>query len=117
MGILAATKAPSVLYLGCVLVGLGVGNATSLPGLIVQQEFQKQHFARIISIVVAINQFTFAFGPTLLAQLERAEGNYSVALLLCVAMEIAAAAVVLFPVIRRRALAQRQPIEGRQNAG
>ena len=71
MGILATSTAPAMLYLGCGLFGLGVGNATSLPGLIVQHEFPKQHFSRTVSLVVAINQFSFAFGPTLLGQLER----------------------------------------------
>jgi MFS family permease len=99
MGILAASPEPSLLYLGCVLFGIGLGNATSLPGLIVQQEFPKQHFARIISIVVAINQFTFAFGPTLLARLQHAEGTYTAALLVCLAMEIAAAIVVSLPAV------------------
>ncbi len=74
MGLLAASTDRSMLYPGCVIFGIGVGNATTLPGLIVQQEFPKQHFARLISIVVAINQFTFAFGPTLLAQLHHLEG-------------------------------------------
>jgi hypothetical protein len=55
--------------------GLGVGNATSLPGLLVRQEFTKQHFARIVSLIVAINQFSLAFGPSLLGQLEHAEGS------------------------------------------
>jgi uncharacterized membrane protein len=54
---------------------------------------------RVIGIVVAINQFTFAFGPTILAHIEHAEGNYTTALLGCLIMEIFAAAVVLFPVI------------------
>lgn len=103
MGLLAASAEPSRLYLGCVLFGIGLGNATSLPGLIVQQEFPERHFARIISIVVAINQFTFALGPTLLAWLQHAEGTYTAALLLCLAMEIAAAIVVLpFAAARRR---------------
>lgn len=102
MGLLAASAEPSLLYLGCVLFGIGLGNATSLPGLIVQQEFPKRHFARIISIVVAINQFTFAFGPTLLAQLQHAEGTYTAALLVCLAMEIAAAIVVLPSAAARR---------------
>ena len=69
MAILATATAPAMLYLGCALFGLGVGNTTSLPGLLVQQEFPKQHFARIVSLVVAINQFSFAFGPSLLGQL------------------------------------------------
>jgi MFS family permease len=104
IGILAATTERSMLYLGCLLFGAGVGNATSLPGLIVQQQFPKQHFARIVSLVVAINQFSFAFGPTLLAQLQHAGGAYTAALLVCLAAEIAAAIFVLPPaVIRRRA--------------
>jgi MFS family permease len=104
MGILATSTKQPLLYLGCVLFGVGVGNATSLPGLIVQHEFPKQHFARIISIVVAINQFTFAFGPVLLAQLQHVEGTYAAALLICLALEITAAIIVLYPaVIRRRA--------------
>jgi hypothetical protein len=85
-----------------VIFGIGVGNATTLPGLIVQQEFPKQHFARLISIVVAINQFTFAFGPTLLAQLQRLKGTYTAVLLVCFAMEIAAAIIVLSPAVTRR---------------
>ena len=101
MGLLAASTDRSMLYVGCVIFGIGVGNATTLPGLIVQQEFPKQHFARLISIVVAINQFTFAFGPTLLAQLQHLEGTYTAALLVCFAMEIAAAIVVVSPAVSR----------------
>jgi MFS family permease len=102
IAILAAASEAPVLYLGCLLVGAGVGNASSLPGLIVQQEFPKQHFARTVSLVVAINQFSFAFGPTLLAQLQHATGSYTAALLVCLAAEIAAAIVVLAPAVARR---------------
>jgi MFS family permease len=105
IAILAAGTERSLLYLGCLLFGAGVGNATSLPGLIVQQEFPKHHFARIVSLVVAINQFSFAFGPALLAQLQHAEGTYMAALLVCIAAEIMAAVIVLLPAItRHRAL-------------
>jgi MFS family permease len=101
IAILAATTERSMLYLGCLLFGAGVGNATSLPGLIVQQEFPKQHFARIINLVVAINQFSSAFGPTLLAQLQHLGKSYTAGLLVCFAIEIAAAAIVLLPSITR----------------
>jgi MFS family permease len=104
IAILAAAPEAWMLYLGCLLVGAGVGNATSLPGLIVQQEFPKEHFARIVSLVIAINQFSFAFGPTLIAQLQHAEGTYTTALLIGLTIEIAAAIIVLSPAaIRRRA--------------
>jgi MFS family permease len=102
MAILATARTPALLYIGCVLFGLGVGNTTSLPGLLVQQDFPKQHFARIVSLVVAINQFSFAFGPTLLGQLEHAQGNYSAGLLVCLSMEALAAIIVISPRIARR---------------
>jgi len=96
---LALGTTETALYAGCVLFGFSVGNMTSLPGVIVQQEFPKQHFARAISLVVAINQFSFAFGPSLLGQLQQASGSYAAALCLCLVMQIVAAIVV---VSRRR---------------
>src|SRR6266478_8917848 len=101
MAILATATAPVMLYLGCALFGLGVGNTTSLPGLLVQQEFPKQHFARIVSVVVAINQFSFAFGPGLLGQLERLEGTYVTGLFVCLSMEALAALIVISRAIVR----------------
>ena len=97
MAILATAAAPLMLYLGCLLFGLGLGNTTSLPGLIVQQDFPKQHFARIVSLVVAVNQFSFAFGPTLLGQLQHWRGSYTTALLVCLAMQAIAAVIVISP--------------------
>jgi MFS family permease len=102
VAILATARTPVLLYIGCVFFGLGVGNTTSLPGLLVQQDFPKQHFARIVSLVVAINQFSFAFGPSLLGQLEHAEGSYSVGLLACLCMEAVAAIIVISPIPLRR---------------
>jgi len=97
MAILAIATTPTLLYVGCALFGLGGGNLTSLPGLLVQQEFPKRHFARIVSLVVAINQFSFAFGPTLLGQMEAAEGSYRLGLLLCLSIEAVAAVIVVAP--------------------
>jgi MFS family permease len=102
MAILVTGTMPAMLYLGCVLFGLGVGNTTSFPGLLVQQDFPKQHFARIVSLVVAINQFSFAFGPSLLGQLEHAKGSYRAGLLVCLCMEAVAAIIVISPILLRR---------------
>ena len=102
LAVLLISTAPAVLYLGCVLFGLGVGNTTSLPGLLVQQEFLKQHFARIVSVVVAINQFSFAFGPGLLGQLQRLEGTYVTGLYVCLLLEILAAIVIVSPAVQRK---------------
>lgn len=100
--VLAFATTPTLLYVGCALFGLGSGNLTSLPGLLVQQEFPKHRFARIISLVVAINQFSFAFGPTLLGQIQAAEGSYRLGLLLCVSVQALAAMIVAAPVVLGR---------------
>ena len=50
-----------------------------------------------MSLVVAINQFSFAFGPTLLGQVEAAEGSYRLGLLLCLSIEAVAAVIVAAP--------------------
>ena len=99
MAMLTIATTPTLLYLGCASYGLGSGNLTSLPGLLVQQEFPKHHFARVVGLVVAINQFSFAFGPTLLGQIEAAEGSYRLGLLICLAIETAAAIIVVAPVV------------------
>ncbi len=101
MGVLASAPSAAMLYAGCVLFGLGVGNMISLPGLIVQQEFPARHFSRIVSLVIAINQFTFAFGPGVLGYLQRAHGGYATALLACLAAEAIAALIVVMPLLGR----------------
>ena len=97
LGILVGARSAPMLYLGCALFGLGVGNMISLPGLIVQQEFREQDFARVVSLVVAVNQFTFAFGPALLGALRQAGGSYTTPLAVCLAMQALAAIIVMAP--------------------
>jgi MFS family permease len=98
--LLAANPSAPMLYLGCMLFGLGLGNLISLPGLIVQQEFPQQHFSRIVGLIVAANQFAFAFGPGLLGFLQQARGDYTSALEACFIAEATAAAIVIFPRVR-----------------
>jgi len=58
----AGTNIP-MLLIGVVLFGAGIGNATSLPPLIAQVEFVKDDVQRVVALVVAIAQGTFAFAP------------------------------------------------------
>jgi MFS family permease len=101
LSILIAAGSAPILYLGCALFGLSVGNMISLPGLIVQQEFPKAAFARVVSAVIAVNQFTFAFGPALLGALRQAGGSYTAPLAVCLAMQVLAALIVVVPRLRR----------------
>jgi MFS family permease len=98
LAVFAMIQWPSVpvLYLGCAVFGLGVGNMTTFPSLIVQVEYPKEHFRRVVSLIVAINQFTFAFGPALLGWARDWWGSYSVALGLCIVCEAMAALIVVF---------------------
>jgi len=59
----AADKHLPMLLLGIVLFGFGIGNATSLPPLIAQVEFVKNDVSRVVSLIVAISQGTYAFAP------------------------------------------------------
>jgi MFS family permease len=101
MAILTSASAPGLLVAGCVLFGLGLGNLVSLPALIVQREFPNRDFARIVSMIVAINQFVFAFGPALLGRLQLPDGGYTHALFACLAMEMLGAVIVLAPLVGR----------------
>ena len=86
---------PPVIYAGCALFGLGVGNLTTLPGLILAVEWPRARFSALIGLVVGINQFTFAFGPSLVGVVRDATGHYAPALVLCMALEMLAAVMVL----------------------
>ncbi|MEH6772723.1 MAG: MFS transporter [Cereibacter changlensis] len=61
--LLAAGDGGLWLALGIVLFGLGIGNATSLPPLIAQQEFSAAGTARVVPLIVAIGQAGYAFAP------------------------------------------------------
>lgn len=52
-----------LIVLGVVLFGSGVGNLTSLPPLIVQQEFAEARVQQVVALIVAISQATYAFAP------------------------------------------------------
>ncbi|MGY2050966.1 MFS transporter [Methylobacterium sp. JK268] len=48
---------------GVILIGLGIGNATSLPPLIAQAEFRREAVGRIVALIVAGSQAAYAFAP------------------------------------------------------
>ena len=100
LAMLVWAQSMATVYVGCVLLGLAVGNMITLPSLIVQREFPPGDFSRLVSLIVSVNQYTFAFGPALLGALRDWSGDYRLSFLVCVALQLAAAAVIL--VGRRR---------------
>jgi len=97
VGLALLARAPSAVgvYTGCALFGLGVGNLTTLPGLILAVEWPRERFSALVGLVVGINQFTFAFGPSLVGVLRDWTGAYGPALGSCMALQAMAAAMIL----------------------
>ena len=61
--IAAAGENIPLLLAGVLLFGVGIGNVTSMPPLIAQVEFVKDDVPRVVALVVAIGQATYAFAP------------------------------------------------------
>lgn len=89
-----------LLVAGVLLFGAGIGNTTSLPPLIAQVEFSKADVQRVVPLIVAVGQGTYAFAPAAfgwLRTLSPAEGM----LVFVAAALIQAAAIALFLLGRR----------------
>jgi hypothetical protein len=74
----AGTNIP-LLLIGVLLFGVGIGNVTSMPPLIAQVEFVKDDVPRVVALVVAIGQATYAFAPAafgFIRELSAGEGAY-----------------------------------------
>ena len=84
----------------CALFGFSVGNLITLPALIVQREFDPRSFGVLISLITAINQITYAFGPGVVGVLRDFSGSYSLPFYCCIAIELTAAVLIM---IRGRA--------------
>lgn len=67
-----------LILLAVALFGSGIGNATSLPPLIAQTEFAGQDVARVVGLIVAIAQGTYAFAPALFGLLLASSGGADV---------------------------------------
>jgi MFS family permease len=93
--LMLTAPAPAFLFAACVLFGLGVGNTTSLPSVIVQAEFPPAAFGQVVSTLIAINQFTYSFGPGSLGWLRDASGSYAAPLVACLALQLTAVVILL----------------------
>ncbi len=84
-----------MLLAACAVYGFSVGNLITFPSLIIQREFDAASFGLLVGLSTAITQFTYAFGPGLLGLVRDLSGSYTASLLLCVVLNLIAAAIVL----------------------
>jgi predicted MFS family arabinose efflux permease len=84
-----------VLIGACALFGFSVGNLITLPSLIVQREFDPRSFGVLISLLTAINQVTYAFGPGVVGLLRDASGSYALPFYGCIGVQLTAAVLIM----------------------
>jgi MFS family permease len=90
----------------CAVFGFSVGNLITLPSLIVQREFDPRSFGVLVSLITAINQITYAFGPGVVGLLRDASGSYALPFYGCIGVELTAAVLIM---IRGRAATRPNP--------
>jgi MFS family permease len=79
----------------CAVFGFSVGNLITLPSLIVQREFDPRSFGVLVSLITAINQITYAFGPGVIGLLRDMSGSYSLPFYGCIGVELTAAVLIM----------------------
>jgi MFS family permease len=84
-----------VLTVACAVFGFSVGNLITLPSLIVQREFDSRAFGVLISLITAITQVTYAFGPGIIGLLRDLSGSYALPFYGCIALELVAALLIM----------------------
>ncbi|HWP14694.1 MAG TPA: MFS transporter [Xanthobacteraceae bacterium] len=97
--VMTRTTDTTVLLTCCALYGFSVGNIITLPALIVQREFPNTAFGMVLGLSTAIGTFAGAIGPGLIGLIRDAAGDYSPALLVCMALKIVGGSLVL---VRKR---------------
>jgi MFS family permease len=104
----------AALYIGCVIVGLSVGNIVSLPPLVIQHEFAPRSFGLLVGLNATVSTLIMAAGPGLFGLVHDLSGSYGASLCLCIGLQLASAVIILrAPRVRERIgvieLANRSP--------
>lgn len=106
--LIAAGNSIPLLLIGVILFGFGIGNATSLPPLIAQTEFVKEDVTRVVPMIVAIGQGTYAFAPATFGLIREVAPSFAFVpakaapYLFIAAAAIQTAAIASFLIGRRR---------------
>lgn len=97
LGVMTQTTDTNTLLAACAVYGFSVGNLITFPALIIQREFDAAAFGMLVGLSTAITQFTYAFGPGLIGVVRDLSGSYTAPLLLCAALNLFAAALIVRP--------------------
>jgi MFS family permease len=92
--ILRADTVPTILAASA-LFGFSVGNLITLPPLIIHREFDAASFVVVMGLSNAISGTIGALGPVLVGLVRGWSGDYDASLVLCMVLELVAAAIVV----------------------
>jgi len=95
LAVVINSQSAILLIAACALFGFSVGNLITLPSLIVQREFDPRAFGVLISLITAITQVTYAFGPGVIGLLRDASGSYALPFYGCIGLELVAAMLIM----------------------
>jgi cyanate permease len=95
LSVILLTDTLPIVLAACAVFGLSVGTTITLPPLIIHREFDAPSFAVVMGLSTAISGTFGALGPGLAGLVRAWSGNYDAVLVLCIACELAAAALVL----------------------
>lgn len=93
--LLGGGESAALLLAGVALFGLGLGNATSVPPLVAQQDFRECDVARVVALVTAVGQATYAFAPAAFGVLRAVEGSGAAVFIVAALLQAGGAFVVL----------------------
>lgn len=100
---LSGLQSPVMILVGVMLFGFGIGNATSFPPLIAQVEFAKEDAMRVVPLIVAMAQATYAFAPAVFGLIREASPAAIWPILIAAAL-IKALAIAAFLNVGRKAV-------------
>jgi MFS family permease len=84
-----------VVLAACAVFGFSVGNLITLPPLIIHREFSTASFVVVMGLSTAISGTVGALGPGLIGIIRGWSSDYDAALLVCIVLQLVAAAIVL----------------------
>jgi cyanate permease len=105
LAVMIATRESLPLFVAVAIFGFSVGNLITFPALIVQREFEPASFGMLTALVSSIWQIGASSGPLLLGAIHDLARSYTAPILVCAALDAAAAVVILMrPRVQRRTI-------------
>ena len=95
--VIRQTDTVPVILAACAVFGFSVGNLITLPPLIIHREFSAASFVVVMGLSTAISGTVGALGPGLIGVIRGWSSDYDAALLVCIVLELVAAAIVARP--------------------